>query len=363
MKKICLFLFFVFCALACNMPKLCAQDLINDVFLTLRRDYINDLSNKEIALKGLKTLTEISPALELKETSKKIVLYNGKSMVKQFPWPQESDNIEAWVALCHDIMNEAVRVDSAVQARQNKLPDRFATSVFEGLDGYSHYFGAKDDDDDKPLKIRRPFASRVIDKILLLRVVSFKKDMAQNIKNAVEECSKCEGVILDLRGNHGGFLDEAVKIADMFLDEGIITYTLSSDNAEPAYYTAGKGDILSGKPMVILTDGLTASAAEVLAAALSEQNRAVIIGTKTYGKGTVQDVKKRDADHAFAVTTAYFYTPSGIKIDKIGLTPFICVGEDNDCAPADRFTKDEDIDAAVKYLKTGSKEITPSEIY
>ena len=184
-------------------------------------------------------------------------------------------------------------------------------------------------------------------------LISFKKDISQNIKNAVLECSKCEGVILDLRGNHGGFLSEAIAVADLFLDEGIIAYTLSNDDGVPEYFTAGKGDIFEGKPLVILLDGNTASAAEVLAGALAEQNRAVLIGTKTYGKGTVQDVSKMDADRAIAVTTSYFYTPSGLKIDQIGLTPQICVSTSDTCEKEDRFSKEEDIDRAVKYLKTG----------
>lgn len=336
-------------------PLKAETNVIKDVFYSLNRDYINDLTNKQIALKGLKALQKLSNNIDLKQTSKKIVLYQNGKMIKQFEVPNDTADAEVWSAWCKSILDEASSVNTDIKAHDFELEDRFASSVFEGLDGYSHYFGAfEDDQSNKPLKIRRPFASRVIDNILLLRILSFKKDMSENVRTAVEECSKCEGVILDLRGNHGGFLDEALKIADMFLDEGIITYTLSADKAEPAYYTALRGDIFQGKPMVILTDGYTASAAEVLAAALSEQNRAVLIGTKTYGKGTIQDVKKMDAERALAVTTAYFYTPSGIKIDKLGLTPFICTSDDHDCTPTDRFTKEEDIDMAVKYLKTGN---------
>ena len=329
------------------------EDVIKDVFISLKRDYINELDNRQIALKGLKSLLKLSKNIELKQTSKKIVLYQNGKMIKQFAMPQDKDNINAWVDFCNDIIDEALKTDNNIRPHDFEMSDLFAKSVFEGLDGYSHYFGAFEKEDDKPLKIRRPFASRIIDDILLIKVLSFKKDISKQVQTAVEECSKCQGLILDLRNNHGGFLNEALKIADMFLDEGIITYTLASDNDAPKYYTAGSGDIFYQKPMVILTDGLTASASEVLAAALSEQNRAVLIGTKTYGKGTIQDIKKMGKERAMTITTAYFYTPSGIKIDKTGLTPFICVGKDADCTKADRFNKDEDIELAVKYLKTG----------
>ena len=169
------------------------------------------------------------------------------------------------------------------------------------------------------------------------------------------------GSYLDLRGNHGGILDEAIKITDMFLDEGIITYTLSKDGTEPKFYTSVAGDIFDNKPIVILIDGFSASASEVLASALSEQNRAILIGTKTYGKGTVQDVSKNKNGSAMALTTSYFYTPGGNIIDKKGLMPAICTGglklrqyiTDGVCDKEDRFTNEADVEIAVKYIKNG----------
>jgi len=353
MKKIALLLIFSLLMFAFRANA--ESDVIKEVFLNLNRDYINELSNKEIAIKGLHSLAKTSPHISVAEEGQSLVLYQNQKPVEQFDFPSDIDDIDVWTAWCQNIIEEASKIDKNLETHDFELPDKFAVAVFEGLDGYSHYFSVFNDTvSDEPLKIRRPFASRIIDKILLIKILSFKKDISSNVRSAVEECSKCEALILDLRNNHGGFLDEALKIADMFLDEGIITYTLSPQNNLPNYYTAGRGDILEGKPIVILTDGLTASAAEVLAAALSEQDRAVIIGTKTYGKGSIQDVTKMDADRAMAVTTAYFYTPSGIKIDKTGLTPFICVMEDENCAPMDRFNKEEDIDLAVQYLQNGN---------
>ncbi len=331
------------------------ENIMYEVFFNLRNDYINTLTNKEIAFKGLKSISKLNKNMDLKETSKKLVLYNKNRMIKQFEFPDETADITKWQAWCEQIMDTAANADPVIEKHRTTMEDQFAVAVFEGLDGYSHYFGTlTPDDDNKPLKIRRPFASRVIDNILLVKILRFKKGIAEQVRTAVEECSKCEALILDLRNNHGGFLDESLQIANLFLDEGIITYTLSYDNHTPKYYTADRGDILHGKPIVILTDGLTASASEILAACLSEQNRAILIGTKTYGKGTIQDVKKMDKDKAMTMTTAYFYTPSGLKIDKVGLTPFICVGKDNDCSKADRFNKDEDIELAVRFLKTGN---------
>lgn len=350
MKKIILLLFLFLT----TRVVLAQTDVIGEVFLNLNKDYINQISNKDMTIKGLQSLTKIDPNIRVYERANKLFLYQGDKFIQHFEFPSTNENTEAWADLSKKVISSATKVSEKLDVLDFELPDRFAASVFEGLDGYSHYFGAFEDvDESKPLKFKRPFASRVIDNILLIRVLSFQKDVSQRVQTAVEECSKCEGLILDLRGNHGGFLDEALKIANLFLDEGIIAYTISAEKDPPEYFTAESGDILGGRPMVVLTDGYTASAAEVLAAGLSEQNRAVLIGTKTYGKGTVQDVQKMGSDRAISMTTSFFYTPSGVKIDKVGLSPFICTSTNESCEKEDRLHQEEDIDRAVKYLKTG----------
>ena len=348
-KKFLFILFLCFLSFSAQAQ----TDVIKEVFLVLNQDNAPKITNKDIALKGLQSLSLTDKNIRIEQKDNTIVLSYPQKTATAFVMPEQND-VSAWISLCKNAIDKACRVSDRLETVDFELPDKFAAAVLENLDGYSHYFSVfSAETEDKPFKIKRPFASRVVDNILLIRVLTFKKDISQNVKDAVLECSKCKGIILDLRGNHGGFLNEAINIADMFLDEGIIAYTLSNEDAVPEYFSAGKGDISLGKPLVILIDGNTASAAEVLAGALSEQNRAILIGTKTYGKGTVQDVSKMDSDRAMAVTTSYFYTPSGLKIDKIGLTPQICVSNDESCEKEDRFFNEEDIDRAVKYLKTG----------
>lgn len=349
-KKIAVLIFCVFI----SSNAFAQKDVISEVFLKINNEYVENMSNKDITLKGLRALLNIDKDLTLRRSQNKVFLYYKNQKYKEFDFPQNENDIKAWVEFNKNVMNEAIKTSPLVEVHDFELEDRFAQKVFEGLDGYSHYFGAFDDkDENKPLKIRRHYAARLVDDFLLIRLIRFQKDTAEKIKESVGECSKCKGLILDLRGNKGGFIDEAIKIAGLFLDEGIVTYTQASENSTPQYYTAPAGDILSNKPMAILIDGATASAAEILAAALSEQNRAVLIGTKTYGKGAVQDVEKIGSDRAISVTTSFFYTPSGLNIDKKGLTPFICTGLSEDCEKEDRFDKEEDIERAVKYLKTG----------
>ena len=344
-KKFIFVLFLIFS----SFPAFAQTDVIAKVFSTLNQENTPQITNKTIAVRGLQALSGVDKNLNVSEQNNTVVLSYPQKDAATFSMPPEND-VSAWITLCKKAIDKACQMSKRLETVDFELPDKFAAAVFESLDGYSHYFSVfSDGAQEKPFKIKRPFASRVIDNILLIRILTFKKDISQSVKTAVLECSKCEGIILDLRGNHGGFLDEAISVADFFLDEGIIAYTLANKNGVPQYFTAGKGDIALGKPLVILDK----APAKTSAGALSEQNRAVLIGTKTYGKGTVQDVSKMDADRAMAVTTSYFYTPSGLKIDKIGLTPQICVSNNETCDKEDRFSKEEDIDRAVKYLKTG----------
>ncbi|HCU59275.1 MAG TPA: hypothetical protein DIC64_04770 [Alphaproteobacteria bacterium] len=349
MKKYFCFLFCLFL----SFPLKAQTDVIKQVFENLKQDYIVQTNNKEIALKGLRVLKEVDKNIDLKASSDKIFLYQNGKVVDKFEMPSDAEDVNAWVDFCKKIISAGVQVSEKLDVLDFELPDRFARNVFEGLDGYSHYFATFAGSEETPFKAKRQFASRIEDEVLLIRILSFQKDVSERVKTAIEECSVCKGLILDLRGNHGGFFDEAIKLANLFLDEGIVAYTLSAEDASPQYYTAEAGDILQGKPMVVLVDGLTASAAEVLAASLSEQNRATLIGTKTYGKGTVQEVKKMEGERAMAVTTSFFYTPSGIKIDRIGVAPSICTGSTEACEKEDRLNKEEDIERAVRFIKTG----------
>lgn len=347
MKRLLIVLFFTLIPLKTYAD----TDVIREVFNRLNQDYLEDVQNEEIAIKGLESLNKVDSKIALKKVGNQFVLFENQKVAETFNLPKNTQDKEAWITLCKNIINRATTFSERLDVLDFELPDRFAQAVFENLDGYSHYFSAFEDETEKPFKIQRQFAARIIDDVMLIKILSFQKGVAERVKKNVIECSKCSALILDLRANGGGFLNEAIDIANLFLDEGIITYTAGAPNDTPHYFTASAGDILDGRPIVLISDGKTASAAEVLIAALTEQDRAVLIGTRTHGKGTVQDVTKMASDRAFSVTTSLFYTPSGQTIEKRGLTPLICTGAGDSCAPADRFGKEEDIEAALRYLK------------
>ena len=132
------------------------------------------------------------------------------------------------------------------------------------------------------------------------------------------------GVILDLRGDPGGVLDQAVAVADLFMDSGRIVSTHGRNPDSHQYFEATPGDIANGLPMAILINGNSASASEIVAAALQDSGRAVLIGTNSYGKGTVQTVPRLPNNGEIALTWARYFAPSGYTLNHIGVLPSIC---------------------------------------
>ncbi|MGH6661664.1 MAG: S41 family peptidase, partial [Rhodospirillales bacterium] len=134
-----------------------------------------------------------------------------------------------------------------------------------------------------------------------------------------------QGVVLDLRNNPGGLLDQAVAVADAFLDKGEIVSTRSRKAEDTQRFNARPGDIANGLPMVVLINGGSASASEIVAGALQDHRRAVLLGTKSFGKGSVQTIMPLPGHGAMRLTTARYYTPSGHSIQAKGIQPDIVV--------------------------------------
>jgi carboxyl-terminal processing protease len=134
-----------------------------------------------------------------------------------------------------------------------------------------------------------------------------------------------KGLVLDLRNNPGGLLDQAVKLSDLFLEQGDIVSTKGRSESQNQVYKATKGDVLNGKPIVVLINGGSASASEIVTAALKDHKRALVMGTKTFGKGSVQTVIPLSSGAGMKLTTALYYTPNNVTIQAKGVTPDITV--------------------------------------
>jgi carboxyl-terminal processing protease len=159
-----------------------------------------------------------------------------------------------------------------------------------------------------------------------LRVTQFQGQSGTETKKALAKLLKKEplnGLVLDLRNNPGGVLTAAVQIADLFLDDGLIVYTQGRAEESRTNYAATKGDMLKGVPMVVLINAGSASASEIVAGALQDQERAIIIGQRSFGKGSVQTIMPLHDERALKLTTARYYTPNGRSIQAEGIAPDI----------------------------------------
>ena len=159
-----------------------------------------------------------------------------------------------------------------------------------------------------------------------VRITNFQSRTATDLLksiSALQEESKLDGLVLDLRNNPGGVLNGAVGVSDAFLDEGLIVYTEGRINDSSLKYTATPGDILNGASLVILVNGGSASASEIVAGAMQDHKRAIIMGFKTFGKGSVQTIQELRNGSAVKLTTARYFTPNGRSIQAEGIVPDI----------------------------------------
>lgn len=201
-----------------------------------------------------------------------------------------------------------------------------------------------------------------------IRITQFTEKTYEGLKNALDQigkdipADKLKGYVIDLRNDPGGLLDQAIAVSDAFLDKGEIVSTRSRNPDDAQRYIARSGDVTGGKPVVVLINGGSASASEIVAGALQDHKRATIIGTRSFGKGSVQTIIPLGANGALRLTTARYYTPSGRSIQAKGIEPDIQVLQD---VPDDIKGKDETKgEAALKgHLKNGENEQGGSSAY
>ncbi len=181
------------------------------------------------------------------------------------------------------------------------------------------------------IKIKSVKSRSMDDGIGYIRLTQFQQDshqeMARALQGFVKEKGGLRGLILDLRNNPGGLLDQAVKVADEFIDSGLIVYTDGRVEAQKTKYFAHKEGTYSGFPIVVLVNAGSASASEIVAGALQDHGRAIIIGQRTFGKASVQTILPLEDGSALRLTTARYYTPNGRSIQAKGIEPDIVVSD------------------------------------
>ena len=195
--------------------------------------------------------------------------------------------------------------------------------------------------------------SRLEGDVAYIRLTSFNEQTDPGLRKAMQDLKSkaggnLRGVVLDLRNNPGGLLDQAVSVSDDFLDQGEIVSTRSRHPEESQRWGAKPGDIAQGLPVVVLINGGSASASEIVAGALQDQRRAVLVGTRSFGKGSVQTVMPLPGNGAMRLTTARYYTPSGRSIQGLGITPDIEVAASRTESPHFGPEREADLNRALR---------------
>ncbi len=170
--------------------------------------------------------------------------------------------------------------------------------------------------------------------VVVLRISSFTDQTFSNLEDGLKKSAEelggmdnVSGIILDLRNNPGGLLNQAILVSDAFLDKGEIVSTRGRNQQDSERYNATPGDLADGKPIVVLINGGSASASEIVSGALQDHRRAIVVGTKSFGKGSVQTIMPLQGDGAMRLTTSRYYTPSGRSIQALGVAPDILVDQ------------------------------------
>ena len=199
----------------------------------------------------------------------------------------------------------------------------------------------------KIIKVRSVKSKIIDDNIGYIRLTAFNENSSNQIKKKINEFNKNENIekfILDLRNNPGGLLSQAIKITDFFLSSGEIVSTKSRQENENRKWFAQAGDILNGETLVVLINNGSASASEIVAGALKDHKRAILVGENSYGKGSVQSIIPLRNKGAIRLTISKYYLPSGESISEVGVSPDIVIAEDND-----NFRIDTDSDNQLTY--------------
>lgn len=294
---------------------------MSDVYAKIRDTYISDVKIDKLAVAALKGINSLDKNLRMADDNTRLTLYYKGKVVKVLRKAEEND-ADNWGRISDEFIDAARNASPLAEEKSFRIIDEMARGMLKVLDIDSEFYSNMEEAKGITGRNKRYFAARMEeDKILYVKINAFNKQTYNELINALDKFATAEKLILDVKECPGGMASEAIKIADLFLDGGIITSTRGKDENSITYYSADEAEKFTGKDVEIWISEKTASAAEILAAALQEQGRAVIKGEKSFGKGTMQQLILLPSKSVLAVTSGYFQTPSGRELNKIGVIP------------------------------------------
>jgi carboxyl-terminal processing protease len=337
-------------------------DLFGDIFERIRAQYVEPVDEKkliEAAINGM--LSSLDPhssylppedAAKMREQTKgefgglgiEVTMQDGTvkvvSPMDGTPAAEAGMQSGDFITAVDGQSLQGLTLDQAVEMMRGPVGAEVTlTVVREGID---QPFDVKIIRDTIKMTAVR---TRTEGQAVVLRISTFNEQTYPNLEDGLNKAvadaggiDKVNGFIIDLRNNPGGLLNQAIKVSDAFLNEGEIVSTRGRTPEDGERFNATPGDLANGKPIVLLINGGSASASEIVAGALQDHKRAVVIGTKSFGKGSVQTVMPLKNEGAMRLTTARYYTPSGRSIQSLGISPDIVVPQPlrdpNAAAPA-----------------------------
>jgi carboxyl-terminal processing protease len=318
--------------------------LFGDVFQRIRESYVDEVEDKELieaAITGMLTSldphstfldTENYTSMQVKTKGRfgglGIEITLDKGMVKvvspidDTPAAEAGLQPEDYIIAVDDESIIGMQLSEAVDMLRGEVGSKVTIKVQRGQGEPFDVTLVRD-----IIKIKS-VRSELFDKIGYVRLTTFSEQTSPGLFDAVDDFFKTEGddlqgIVLDLRNNPGGLLNEAVAVSDAFLEEGEIVSTRGRNAEEGSHVYAKPGDIARGLPIVVLINSGSASASEIVAGALKDHKRAILLGTRSFGKGSVQSVIPVSNSAAIRLTTARYYTPSGASIQGKGISPDI----------------------------------------
>jgi carboxyl-terminal processing protease len=324
-------------------------DLFGDIFERIRSEYVEEVSSKELieaAIDGMLTsLDPHSSYLSADDAAKMRVQTRGEfgglgiEVTQQEGFvkvvspidgtPADAAGMEAGDFITHVDGQSllGLTLDEAVGMMRGPVGSEIIITVVR--EGEDEPFDVSIIRDTIKLTAVR---ARTEGDTIVLRITTFNDQTYLNLVNGlekqVEEAGGMEninGIVLDLRNNPGGLLNQAIRVSDAFLEKGEIVSTRGRYSEDSERYNAKSGDLANGKPIVVLINGGSASASEIVAGALQDHRRAIVVGTRSFGKGSVQTVMPLRGEGAMRLTTSRYYTPSGRSIQALGVSPNIIV--------------------------------------
>ena len=319
--------------------------LFGDVFQRVRSSYVEEIADKELieaAINGM--LTSLDPhssflpddsfrKMQVQTTGRfgglgiEVTLDSGfvkvVSPIDDTPAAKAGLQPEDYIIAVDEETILGLTLNEAVERMRGPIGSEVIITVQRGQDEPFDVLIIRDE-----IKIKS-VRSELFEDVGYVRITTFSEQTTPGLINAVDELmSQAEeaglaGLVLDVRNNPGGLLGEAIKVSDAFLEEGEIVATRGRNDADISHAYATPGDIAAGLPIVVLINSGSASASEIVAGALKDHNRAILMGNRSFGKGSVQSVIPMNGFGAMRLTTARYYTPSGISIQAKGISPDI----------------------------------------